>query len=209
MPTPHIVRSRPVGESAGTDLVILLHGYGSDERSVLPLFDVLPATATGVAVRGTFEMADDQYGWFLLDWGLHPDLSRVIEAAQHVLTVQDQLAPQHRSVSVMGHSQGMAMATTLMRLRPGAYRCAVGLSGFVVDQPLLDLGNPPQDTPTPFFWGRDPGELVINPDAQLAAGEWLEEHTALTARTYPGMGHRVGADDIRDVGTFWGHYLQP
>lgn len=201
-----LVTSSPLAEAAGTDLVLMLHGYGSDTGAVTPLFDVLPLTATGVAVRGPFEMDDDQYGWFLLDWGLRPDLSRVIEAASSVLALQDRLAPSFRSVSVLGHSQGMAMATTLLRLRPHAYRCAVGLSGFVVEQPLLDLGN--DGAPRiPFFWGRDPGEFVINPDAQESAGAWLEEHTALTARTYPGMGHGIGVDEIRDVGTFLRHYL--
>lgn len=209
MPTPVTVRSRPESEAAGTDLVLILHGYGSDTARVEPLFDALPPTATGVAIRGPFEMDDDEYGWFLLDWGLRPDLSRVIEAAQHAFSVQDALAPHHRSVSVAGHSQGMAMATTMMRLRPGRYRSGVGLSGFVVDQPLLDLGNPVEAEPPPFFWGRDPADLVINPDAQDSTGEWLEEHTRLTARSYPGMGHGIGAEELRDVGAFWRHYLTP
>jgi len=200
------MRSRPAAEAEGTDLVILLHGYGSREDRMTALFDALPAHATGVAVRGIFPMEDDEYGWFLLDWGLRPDLSRVVEAASHVLALQDELAPHHRSVSLLGHSQGMAMATTLLRLRPSAYRCAAGLSGFVVDQPLLDVGND-AGARVPFFWGRDPGDLVINPDAQERAAAWLEEHTLLTARRYPGMGHGIGADELRDVGAFWRHYL--
>ncbi|MDR2254452.1 MAG: phospholipase [Arthrobacter sp.] len=201
-----LVTSRPLEGALGTDLVLMLHGYGSDTSAVTPLFEVLPPNATGVAVRGPFEMDDEQYGWFLLDWGLRPDLSRVIEAAASVLALQDRLAATFRSVSVLGHSQGMAMATTLLRLRPQAYRCAVGLSGFVVDQPLLDLGNE-QAPRVPFFWGRDPDEFVINPEAQARAAEWLKEHTALTARRYEGMGHRIGEDEIRDVGAFLRHYL--
>lgn len=203
----HLLRSRPESEAAGTDLVLMLHGYGSDAEAMTKLFAALPPHATGVALRGGFEMADNQYGWFLLDWGLRPELSQVISAAQSVFTVQDRLAPQHRSVSVVGHSQGMAMATTVMRLRPGAYRCGAGLSGFVVEQDLLDLGNPEPATPTPFFWGRDTEDMVINPDGQAYASAWLHEHTALTARTYPGMGHGIGAEEIRDLGAFWRHYL--
>lgn len=206
-PRPVVVRSRPEREAEGTDLVLILHGYGSDTHAVQGLFDALPPTATGVAIRGPFEMDHHEYGWFLLDWGLRPDLAQVIQAAQHAFTVQDELAPHHRSVSVAGHSQGMAMATTLMRLRPGRYLTGVGLSGFVVDQPLLDLGSAQPADPTPFFWGRDRADLVINPDAQDIAAQWLEENTRLTARTYPGMGHGIGADEVRDVAAFWRLYL--
>ncbi|WP_233556084.1 alpha/beta hydrolase [Galactobacter caseinivorans] len=204
---PVVVRSRSEREAEGTDLVLILHGYGSDTDRVSGLFDALPPSATGVAIRGPFEMDDDEYGWFLLDWGLRPDLAHVLEAAQHAFTVQDELAPHHRSVSVAGHSQGMAMATTMMRLRPGRYATGVGLSGFVVDQPLLDLGGGTEADPVPFFWGRDRADLVINPDAQDSAGEWLEERTRLTARTYPGMGHGIGAEELRDVAAFWRLYL--
>lgn len=204
---PVVERSRPEHEAEGTDLVLILHGYGSDTHAVRRLFDALPPSATGVAVRGPFEMDDDEYGWFLLDWGLRPDLAQVLEAAQHAFAVQDELAPHHRSVSVAGHSQGMAMATTMLRLRPGHYRTGVGLSGFVVDQPLLDLGNTTAPEPVPFFYGRDRADLVINPDAQDIATQWLQENTRLTARSYPEMGHGIGADELRDVAAFWRHYL--
>ena len=59
------------------------------------------------------------------------------------------------------------MATTLHRLRPGTYRSIVGLSGFVLSNELLNLTDSRADLGRgiPFFWGRDPQDLVINTDA--------------------------------------------
>jgi phospholipase/carboxylesterase len=109
-------------------------------------------------------------------------------------------------VSLLGYSQGMAMASTLLRLRPRDFPAVVGLSGFVLDNDLLALSES-FDVPPPFFWGRDKADLVINEDATAYTAEWLETHTRLTARTYPGMGHAMSKAEMVDVGAFLRHYV--
>ena len=44
-------------------------------------------------------------------------------------------------------------------------------------------------------------------DALAAPSEWLVDHTLLTARTYPGMGHRIGAAMLADAAVFLRHYV--
>ena len=58
------------------------------------------------------------------------------------------------------------------------------------------------DARPPFFWGRDKADLVINDDAMEHTEEWLHEHTQLTARTYPGMGHAISTAEMVDVSAF-------
>ncbi|NKX52016.1 phospholipase, partial [Arthrobacter deserti] len=62
---PAAVWSRPEAARAGTELLVMLHGYGSSEEKLLPLFAVLPPNVTGVALRGHFDVGGT-YGWFLL-----------------------------------------------------------------------------------------------------------------------------------------------
>ncbi|MBV1779469.1 phospholipase [Paeniglutamicibacter sp. ABSL32-1] len=202
------IYSRPEGRRAGTDLVMMLHGYGSNPERMTGWFGELPPHATGVALRGPMEVGGDR-GWFLLDYFLANDFARVVSAAQLVFDWQDKYARGYRSISLLGHSQGMAMATTLHRLRPGGYATITGLSGFVLSNELLSLTDvaPEPGKAVPFFWGRDPYDLVINPDAVAYTGQWLGEYTALTSRTYPEMGHGFGAEERRDVRSFFGHYL--
>ena len=59
----------------------------------------------------------------------------------------------------------------------------------------------------PFFWGRDRADLVINDDATDYTAAWLDDHTRLTARTYPGMGHAMSAAEMVDVSAFLRHYV--
>ena len=52
-----VVWSRPAAERPGTDLVLVLHGYGSNEvRAANRFFPMLPERCTGLAVRGGFEI---------------------------------------------------------------------------------------------------------------------------------------------------------
>lgn len=203
------VYSRPEAERPGTHLVILLHGYGASEAAMTRFFAALPRNTTGVALRGEFEM-DGEYGWFLLDYFLANDFAEVISSAGRVFAWQDANTTGYASISLLGHSQGMAMATTMHRLRPGSYRAVVGLSGFVLDNELLNLTDAGPSSPAetiPFFWGRDPLDLVINTDAIEHTARWLEANTRLTARSYPGMGHGFGEDEVRDVAAFLRLYL--
>mgnify|MGYP000548103161 CR=1 FL=1 len=200
-----VVWSKPESERAGTPLLVMLHGYGTDETRMAELFPGLPPAFTCAALRGPKVIGDD-YGWFLLDYFLTHDFADVITATNSVFSWIDTVRGQHSSVSLLGYSQGMAMASTLLRLRPEAFRAVVGLSGFVLDNELLAMSESFETRP-PFFWGRDKADPVINEDATAHTEEWLERNTQLTARSYPGMGHAISPAELVDVGAFLRHYV--
>jgi phospholipase/carboxylesterase len=206
-PCMTVAWSRPESGRAGTHLLVMIHGYGSDEARMSAIFNSLPDGTTGVAIRGPKDIGGS-YGWFLLDPLLAHDFGEVLSAVTEVFAWLDRTtaAGSFTSVSLLGFSQGMAMATTMLRLRPAAFRAAVGLSGFVLDSELL-AATEPLERKVPFFWGRDANDPVIHPRAIDYTQEWLAANVALTARTYPGMGHRLGARELRDVRIFLKHYL--
>ena len=158
-----VVWSKPEGERAGTPLLVMMHGYGTDESRMVRLFDYLPQNFTCAALRAPMVIGD-HYGWFLLDYFLANDFADVISTTNTVHDWINAVRGQHRSVSLLGYSQGMAMASTLLRLHPKSYEAVVGLSGFVLENDLLALTDS-FETPPPFFWGRDKADLVINEPA--------------------------------------------
>lgn len=200
-----VVWSKPEAERDGTPLLVMMHGYGTDESRMVRLFEYLPAEFTCAALRAPMVIGD-HYGWFLLDYFLANDFADVITATNQVHTWINSVRGQHSSVSLLGYSQGMAMASTLLRLHPADYLATVGLSGFVLENELLALTDT-FTSPPPFFWGRDKADLVINGDATAYTEEWLNENTQLTARTYPGMGHAMSKTEMVDVSAFLRHYV--
>lgn len=197
--------SKPERERPGTPLLVMLHGYGTDESRMAQLFGSLPSQFSCAALRGP-KMIGDHYGWFLLDYFLTHDFADVISSTNAVLSWIDSVKDQHSSVSLFGYSQGMAMASTLLRLRPAQFRAAVGLSGFVLENELLAMSESFDSLP-PFFWGRDRDDPVINGAAAEYTEGWLQRNTQLTARTYPGMGHAISTAELADVGVFLRHYV--
>jgi phospholipase/carboxylesterase len=200
-----VLWSKPEAERAGTPLLVLLHGYGTDETRMARLFGGLPSEFTCAALRGPKVIGDD-YGWFVLDYFLTHDFADVITATNAVFAWIEGVRGRHSSVTLLGYSQGMAMASTLLRLRPAAFRAVVGLSGFVLDNELLAMSES-FDAKPPFFWGRDKQDVVINDAATAHTAEWLERNTQLTARSYPGMGHSISAAELVDVSAFLRHYV--
>lgn len=200
-----VIWSKPEPERAGTPLLVMLHGYGTDETRMAELFPSLPPQFTCAALRGPKVIGDD-YGWFLLDYFLTHDFADVITATNSVFSWIDGVKARHSSVTLLGYSQGMAMASTLLRLRPEGFRAVVGLSGFVLDNELLAMSESFSTRP-PFFWGRDKNDPVINDDATAHTKEWLDLNTQLTARSYPGMGHSISRAELVDVGAFLRHYV--
>ncbi|MGG5172932.1 alpha/beta hydrolase [Pseudarthrobacter sp. J1738] len=201
----NVLWSKPEESRAGTPLLVMLHGYGSDETRMSKLFEHLPPEFTCAALRGPKEIAEG-YGWFLLDYFLTNDFAEVISATHQVSSWINSVRENHSSVSLLGYSQGMAMASTLLRLKPTDYRAVVGLSGFVLENELLALSES-FDAPPPFFWGRDKADFVINEDATAHTEEWLNNNTQLTARSYPGMGHNMSKTEMADVSAFLRHYV--
>jgi len=200
-----VVWSKPEEERTGTPLLVMMHGYGTDESRMVRLFDYLPPDFTCAALRAPM-IIGDHYGWFLLDYFLANDFADVISTTNTVHDWINSVRGQHSSVSLLGYSQGMAMASTLLRLHPKSYQAVVGLSGFVLENDLLALTDS-FETPPPFFWGRDKADLVINEDATAHTEEWLNANTQLTARTYPGMGHAMSKAEMVDVSAFLRHYV--
>ena len=87
----------------------------------------------------------------------------IVQLDDWVQTVAD----NYRSVSLLGFSQGMAMATSLMRMRPGIYSAVIGLSGFVVESAELnDLFKDEEfgTSDQPLFWGYDPADPIVAAD---------------------------------------------
>jgi phospholipase/carboxylesterase len=200
-----VVWSKPEDQRAGTPLLVMMHGYGTDESRMVRLFDYLPSEFSCAALRAPMPIGD-HYGWFLLDYFLANDFADVISVTSKVHGWIRSVRDQHTSVSLLGYSQGMAMASTLLRLHPQDYTAVVGLSGFVLDNELLALTDSFETKP-PFFWGRDKADLVINEDATAYTADWLEKNTLLTSRTYPGMGHAMSKGEMVDVSAFLRHYV--
>lgn len=203
---PTVLWSKPAAERAGTPLLVLFHGHLANEEDLMGLADYLPQEFTIASVRAPQAMGPG-YTWFPLMNDAEYSVQRVVDAATDVSDWLDGVRAVHSSVSLLGFSMGMAVATTLLRHRPADFAAVVGLSGFVV--PAEDHGffhdGELKAGRVPFFWGRDQDDPVIDPPRIEFTHAWLNEHTALTKILYSNMGHGINMQELGHVKEFLAH----
>ena len=204
-----VIWTREEDERAGTPLVVLLHGYGSNERDLLGLVPELPQEFTYASVRAPVAMGFGGYTWFDLDVErLAYSSAAAHDAVEDLWSWITSIKDQHSSVTLLGFSMGMAMATSLLRTRPDQFAAVVGLSGFAVDPSageelegyFDDEGLAARQVP--FFWGRDQEDPIITSDRTEYTHTWAHQTVKLTKVLYPGAGHGVVPQEISHVNEF-------
>lgn len=213
---PVVVWSKEQEDRQGTPLVILLHGYGSHEKDLMGLVPGLPEEITYASVRAPISMEAGLgmtgYTWFDLDVErLAYSSQQAREAVENLWGWIARIKDGHSSVSLLGFSMGMAMATSLLRTRPQEFSAVVGLSGFAVD-PERGEGLPGYFDDAalaaqnvPFFWGRDQEDPIIPQDYVDYTHRWATQHVNLTKVLYAGAGHGVVPQEVGHINEFLTH----
>jgi phospholipase/carboxylesterase len=189
--------SAPVSERAGRPLLVVLHGHGLNEDVGSELWDRLPDELVIAAPRGPLR-ARGGYGWFQMDFSL--TLADVDAAATSVLTWLDGQTG-FTSVGILGFSQGSAVAVQALRLQPDRLDYAVVLSGFMVPLPAAGDARLAQRRP-PAFAARGDRDRLVPGFLATFTDHWLADHTALTLRRYPDLGHAVSEAELSDLRSF-------
>ena len=213
---PTVRWSRPASERDGTHLLVMLHGLGADENDLFGIVPELPEKFTMASVRAPFALDYGGYAWFPVTQTLMADPVQVRASIEDLRAWVLGQRSQFQSVSLLGFSMGMSMATSLMRLDPTVYACTVGLSGFAIDP---DAGQEPAQGGTgplagffddaavaevkpKMFWGRDQEDPVISPEKIEYTHGWVTQHVDLTKVLYAGIGHGIGPQELRHVGEY-------
>ena len=139
------------GDLADQDapLVVLLHGRGADESSILGLADRLPAEPVYAAVRAPIAEGGG-YAWFANRGIGRPVAASLADTMAWFRGWLDEVSPPGRPVLLVGFSGGAAFAGGLLLSDPQRYAGAAIL-----------LGTLPFDAGVPFGAGRLAGVPVL------------------------------------------------
>ena len=193
------------------------HGWGSDERDFLPVCRYLASGHDYASLRAPVPMsalfADEGYhvpgySWFtqVTVSGKELDRQAAIDACLIERWCEENLEDD-RKIVPLGFSQGGMMVTQLLRTIPERVAGAIVFSGFHAPG-LLDGTHPADGTleerklsgaGIPVFFGYGSSDTLIGQEELSATAQWLENHSDVDVRVYPGMEHEVGPRELRDV----------
>lgn len=200
--------AKPRDARDGATVAVLLHGRGSHGGDLQALRPQLPSDWVLVTPQAPFPGHPWGYGpgwaWYRylsedrIENGLEWSLSALDRFLQHLPATLG-LAPGR--IVLGGFSQGGTVGMAYALTRPGAVRCVLDFSGFLVDSPLVPL-HARGASQTPIFWAhgtRDPAvphHLAVKGRARLA-----EAGIPVTAFDYP-IGHWIDPQEVADSVAF-------
>ena len=198
----HRVRQAP----AGAPLLLLVHGYGSNEDDLFSLVPYLDPRFTAVSVRAPHAYPPG-YGWYditFTDQGILRDEAMIEGSAAKIETFLGEAVVAYNAdparVIMLGFSQGAAMTLQLFLTRPSLLAGAVALSGHVPNVGW-DARAPDESLAgKPVFVGHGTADPVVpisaGRDAQARLGALPVN---LIYRERPGMGHTIDGDLLAEV----------
>ncbi len=205
----HLVQTPRVPAGARAPLVVLLHGYGSNELDLFGLAPQLDERCLIVSARAPLTLAQTGgHAWFNIEYtanGLTADLEQAEQSRSSLIGFLDELQAAYPidpgRVYLAGFSQGAMMSLSVMLARPEKIAGVLALSGRLPAAvlPRLETHAPEAYDSLPVFVAHglyDPVIPVVQGRACRDELRRLPLH--LTYREYP-MGHEVSLETLRDA----------
>jgi phospholipase/carboxylesterase len=191
---------RPAEESP---LLVMLHGYGSNEKDLISLAPALDSRLHIISVRAPLALGEDMFGWFPIEftpYGITVDLEAAGRAIGQLTGFLRELIsiyrPQGGKVFVMGFSQGAVMNYLTAFNAPELLHGVIALSGQLPDTRPEECMMPLGLESLPFLVVHGLYDDVLPISKGRDAGQWLKENVSdLTYREYP-MAHQINDDTI-------------
>lgn len=201
--TDAVLWSAPERDRAERSLLVVLHGYGSNEADLFQLAPFLPLEPVIAALRAPLvaPFPIDGWSWYPVDQPGRPEDEGLRASTAAVLEWLDSLPYTPESIGLLGFSQGGAMSIELLRAAPDRFAYAVNLSGYAVPG-VRDGDAALAERRAPVFWGRGTYDAVIPAEAVAHTTEWLPEHSRLVGRVYEGLAHAISQQELADVRGF-------
>ena len=120
-------------------LLILLHGYGSNELDLFSFADELPETLVIVSLRAPYEMGHGGYAWYDINLdsknNKFSDLNQARKSLQKITTTIDYIKTKHNTnpnnTFLLGFSQGAILSYALSFNFPNKIEHVIALSGYL------------------------------------------------------------------------------
>ena len=184
-------------DDASGDTIVLLHGSGVDETTLVPLGRQISPRAVLVAVRGRIPQ-EDGFRWFTRITPTSFEQESIRSEARAFAGFTAEIAARHTldlsRTTFLGYSNGANLVSSLMLLHPGLVTQAALLRAM----PVLDEVPPTDLSAARVLVITGEADLTYAPSAP-ALEALLDLHGAnVEARTVP-SGHDFGALDAAIV----------
>lgn len=167
----HLIR-KPKIQIEKAPLLILLHGYGSNEEDLFSFASELPEELFIVSVRAPYAMQPFGNAWYAINFdangGKFSDDEQALESRDLIAKFIDECITKYpveaTSVNLLGFSQGAILSYAVALQYPKKVKNIIALSGYVNVDILPKNRNPANYTNLDFYCSHGSVDQVIPVD---------------------------------------------
>lgn len=135
----HLVR-KPKIASEKAPLLIMLHGYGSNEEDLFSFAEELPDELFIISVRAPYPMAPYGHAWYEIHWngstdGKFSDDEQAVISREKIVQFLEEVKEKYPvdpdNVTLVGFSQGCILSFAVALSYPEKIKNVIGLSGYI------------------------------------------------------------------------------
>jgi phospholipase/carboxylesterase len=136
----------PKKNTGKAPVIILLHGYGSDENDLFSFAPELPDTHHIIALKAPLPLTAQGNAWYTIYFetgnGKFNDVPQALAARELVVACIDAIIEKYdvdpNNITILGFSQGTILGFAVALSYPGKIKNIIGLSGYISEDMLKD-----------------------------------------------------------------------
>ena len=188
----------PQYKKSKSPLLILLHGFGSNESDLHSFANYLPENYYIVSIRAPFKLSSGGFAWYNIsfdqDMNKFNDHDQAKDSINMILSFIDELSKKYlidnNNISLLGFSQGTILSYALCLNYPEKFKNIIGFSGYIdeaminirsnsIDYGKLNLyiSHGKNDPVIPVDWARKSIEILKNNKINYSFNEFNSAHT--------------------------------
>ena len=134
----HLVR-KPKVSVEKAPLLIMLHGYGSNEEDLFSFAEELPEELFIISLRAPYPMPPYGYAWYAIHWdntdGKFSDDVQAVASREKIADFITEAVEEYpvdpNNVTLVGFSQGCILSFAVALSYPEKVKNVIGLSGYI------------------------------------------------------------------------------
>jgi phospholipase/carboxylesterase len=203
----HLVRE-PKNKLDKNPLLLLLHGYGSNEEDLFSFASELPAEYYVISVRAPYDLPPYGHAWYAInfdaDENKFSDYAQARESRDRVIAFIDNLPSKYaidtENITLIGFSQGSILSYAVALSYPQKIRRVVAMSGYLSQEIAVEGFGQNDFSNLKMFVSHGTADQVVPVQWEREKSIPMLEKLNIdfVYKEYP-IGHGVSPQNFRDV----------
>lgn len=200
----HLIK--PSTSDKPSPLILMLHGYGSDEKDLFAFASYLPEKYTVVSVRAPYRMQPMGNAWYAInfdaDANKFSDTEQALASREKIKHFISEAIDAYNidadNITLFGFSQGTILSFATALTYPHLIKNIIGLSGYI-DKNMINITNKEALKTLKVFSSHGTADQVIPVEWSRKTPEILESlGIDCVFKEFP-IGHGVNQDNFEAV----------